>query len=73
MLCNLVMVGMPRTEFELRRTQFISKLPEGSVAIIMGHRLKYRSNNIFYPFHQNPNLLYLTGFDQPDAALVLSK
>ncbi|KAJ9087455.1 aminopeptidase [Entomophthora muscae] len=68
-----LMVGMPRTEFEMRRAQFMSKLPEGSVAIIMGHRLKYRSNNIFYPFHQNPNLLYLTGFNQPDAVLVLSK
>ncbi|KAI0221443.1 aminopeptidase [Massospora cicadina] len=67
------MVGMPKDEFELRRTKLMSELPPGAVVVVMGHRLKYRSNNIFYPFHQNPNLLYLTGFDQPGAALVCAK
>lgn len=68
-----VTVGVSKAEFDLRRTMLMATLPANSIVVVMGHRLKYRSNNIFYPFHQNPNLYYLTGFDQPDAALILTK
>ena len=33
--------------------------------------MQYSSQNIFYPFHQNRNLLYLTGYPAPDAIAVL--
>jgi intermediate cleaving peptidase 55 len=31
------------------------------------------TNNIFYPFHQNTDFWYLTGFNEPDAAVILGK
>ncbi|KAI9296540.1 Creatinase/aminopeptidase [Neoconidiobolus thromboides FSU 785] len=68
-----ILVGITKDELELRRLKLLEKIPEGSVVLVFGHRLKFRSNNIFYPFHQNPNLLYLCGFDQPNSILVLIK
>jgi intermediate cleaving peptidase 55 len=51
----------------------MKSLPEGSVAISMGYSTRYMTNNIFYPFHQNTDFWYLTGFNEPDAAVILGK
>jgi intermediate cleaving peptidase 55 len=34
---------------------------------------KYRSGAVFYEFHQEPNFLYLTGFNEPEAVAVIQK
>uniref|UniRef100_A0A668UL65 Aminopeptidase P N-terminal domain-containing protein n=1 Tax=Oreochromis aureus TaxID=47969 RepID=A0A668UL65_OREAU len=41
------------------------------VAIILSHPTRYMTNDIPYPFHQNQDFLYLSGFLEPDSALVL--
>lgn len=46
-------------------------LPEGSVVISPGYTTRYMSNNVFYHFHQNTDFWYLTGFNEPDAAMIL--
>jgi intermediate cleaving peptidase 55 len=38
-----------------------------------GYGLRYATSSIFYPFHQNTNLLYLTGFNEPNSCLILSR
>ncbi|ORX92278.1 hypothetical protein K493DRAFT_44579 [Basidiobolus meristosporus CBS 931.73] len=53
--------GISKVEYELRRTKLITSLPEKSKVILFGHRLRYMSHKIFYPFHQNTDFLYLTG------------
>lgn len=45
----------------------------GTRLIIPSYSTKYGSQNIFYPFQQNNNLLYLTGFNEPESCLVLDK
>lgn len=51
----------------------MNSLPEGSLVISLGYRTRYMSNNVFYPFHQNTDFWYLTGFNEPDAAVLLEK
>ncbi|KAI9206845.1 peptidase M24, structural domain-containing protein [Polychytrium aggregatum] len=65
--------GISELEYELRRAKLMSECPDGSVVVVAGYGLRYMTNGIFYPFHQNTNLLYLCGFMEPDSALILEK
>ncbi|ORX49928.1 hypothetical protein DM01DRAFT_1338059 [Hesseltinella vesiculosa] len=51
----------------------MAQLPKGSVVLTCGYKIRYATNNIFYPFHQNTDFWYLTGFNEPDAAMILEK
>jgi Xaa-Pro aminopeptidase len=44
---------------------------EGSVALLLGARLATRSHDTQYPFRQDSDFWYLTGFDHPQAVAVL--
>ncbi|MBV8489542.1 MAG: aminopeptidase P N-terminal domain-containing protein, partial [Candidatus Eremiobacteraeota bacterium] len=44
----------------------------GGVAVIPSARSLIRSNDTAFPFRQNSDFFYLTGFDEPDALLVLA-
>jgi len=58
--------------FEERREIFLNKL-KGKAAIIPGANLVKHHADCEYPFRQDSNFWYLTGFDEPDAiALFLS-
>ena len=58
--------------FEERREIFLDKL-DGKAAIIPGAKLVKHHADCEYPFRQDSNFWYLTGFDEPDAiALFLS-
>ena len=46
-------------------------MDKNSIAIIPGAREVTRSRDTEYPFRQNSDLFYLTGFEEPDAVLVL--
>ena len=63
----------PRNKvFEERREIFFNKL-EGKAAIIPGANLVTHHADCEYPFRQDSNFWYLTGFDEPNAiALFLS-
>lgn len=65
--------GFDRHEFETRRSILMKSLPKESVVVLLGNRVRYMSNNIFYPFHQNTDFWYLCGFNEPDAAMILGK
>lgn len=56
-----------------RRKQLLAQMPEGSVMVIAAESLKTRNNDAEYPFRQSSNFYYLTGFNEPDALLVLAK
>ena len=58
--------------FEDRREIFLNKL-NGKAAIIPGANLVKHHADCEYPFRQDSNFWYLTGFDEPDSlALFLS-
>lgn len=65
--------GFDMSEFETRRSILMKSLPEDSVVVLLGSSIRYMTNNIFYPFHQNTDFWYLCAFNEPDAALVLEK
>lgn len=56
-----------------RRFELLSQLPNSSVVIIFGAKEIYRNSDVTYPFRQDSDFWYFTGFDEPDGVLVLRK
>jgi len=54
-----------------RRRRFLDSMGKGAVAILQGARLVARSNDTDFPFRQDSDFHYLTGFDHPHAVAVL--
>lgn len=65
--------GITAQEYHDRRARLASSLPANAIAILPAAELKYRSGAVFYPYRQESNFLYLTGFLEPDAVAVLAK
>lgn len=55
-----------------RRQRVMAQMPEGSVAVIPAAQEQLRNNSNEYPFRQDSDFYYLTGFNEPDALLILS-
>jgi len=64
---------LPLSDFSKHRAAFISKMPNNSIAIFPAASELTRSNDTEYAFCQNKHFFYLTGFNEPDALLVLLK
>jgi len=58
-------------EYKKRRRNLMHQMVEGSIAIIPGAQEVIRSRDTHYPFRQDSNLAYLTGFPEPEALAVL--
>src|SRR6478609_8423303 len=56
-----------------RRDAFRDLMPAHSVAVIFSAPVKNFANDVDYVFHQNPDLYYLTGYNEPHAVLLLFK
>jgi len=54
-----------------RRKRFLDAMGPGAVAILQGARLVARSNDTDFPFRQDSDFHYLTGFDHPHAVALL--
>ncbi|KAF2737035.1 hypothetical protein EJ04DRAFT_461867 [Polyplosphaeria fusca] len=63
--------GITSQEYYSRRRKLAKALPPNSIAILAASDIKYRSGAVFYKFHQDPDFLYLTGFNEPDALAVI--
>lgn len=59
--------------FQKRRIQFIKKMQVNSMALFPASAETIRNNDCEYPFRQNSDFHYLSGFDEPDAILMLIK
>ena len=64
---------LPKSFFENNRNVLRSKLKDRSVALFFSASEKIRSNDVLYDFHQDPNFYYLTGFNEPNALLIIFK
>ena len=58
-------------EYGRRRRDLMNMMSEGGVAVVPGSSAKLRSRDVDYPFRQDSDFFYLTGFSEPDAVLVL--
>ncbi|XBC27808.1 Xaa-Pro aminopeptidase [Leminorella grimontii] len=64
---------MSLPEFQRRREKLLAKMAAGSAAIVFAAPERTRSADTEYPFRQDSDFWYLTGFNEPEAALVLIK
>jgi Xaa-Pro aminopeptidase len=58
-------------EYQKRRETLANNLPKNSIAIFFGNNESIRNGDVHYRFRQNSDFYYLTGFNEPDAALVI--
>ena len=58
-------------EYQKRRLALMQQIPQDGVVIIPGANEQQRNHDVCYPFRQHSDFLYLTGFSEPDAVLVL--
>lgn len=52
------------------RQSRLSELAPGSAIIVASPEEKVRNSSVHYPFRQDSNLYYLTGFEEPESVLV---
>lgn len=62
---------MQQAEFAKRRRELMRMMGEGAIAIVPAAREKIRNRDSHYPFRQDSDFHYLTGFPEPDAVAVL--
>ena len=60
-------------EYKQRRDILAKMLPKQSVSLFLSAEAKTRSNDTHYPYRQESNFYYLTGFKEDNAALVFVK
>ncbi|WP_075182388.1 Xaa-Pro aminopeptidase [Pantoea sp. 1.19] len=64
---------MSQQEYLRRREALLQKMVPGSAAVFFAAPEATRSNDSEYPYRQNSDFSYLTGFHEPEAVLVLIK
>lgn len=65
--------GITAQEYADRRTRLAQKLPKGAVAVVAAADIVQRTGSCFYEFHQDPDFLYLTGFNEPEALAIIGQ
>lgn len=64
-------MNISKAEYARRRQRLIDGLPQNSLAIVPAAREQLRSRDTYFPFRQDSDFLYLTGFNEPESLLVL--
>jgi Xaa-Pro aminopeptidase len=74
-VCTSALPALAQPEqgiFARRRATFMENLPHGSVAIFPAAPEYMRNLDIEYDYRQESNFYYLTGFEEPEAVVVLN-
>jgi Xaa-Pro aminopeptidase len=58
--------------YQQRRANLLSALPENSLALVWSGHVQHRNADTEHLFRPDSNFWYLTGFEEPDALLVLT-
>ena len=61
---------MKQSEFKKRRKQLMQRIGKGNIALLGSSSTKIRNRDVQYPFRQDSDFYYLTGFSEPDALAV---
>ncbi|MEA1892933.1 MAG: aminopeptidase P N-terminal domain-containing protein [Campylobacterota bacterium] len=61
------------SEYKKRRDLIAKKLVKNSLAVLFSNSYKNRSNDTDYPYRQDSNFYYLSGFKEDNSALVIFK
>ena len=60
-----------KSEFKQRRKRLMRQVGKGNIAIVPSAEIRVRNRDVDYPYRQDSNFYYLTGFDEPEAIAVL--
>lgn len=60
-------------EFQARRNKLLAHMQNASIFLLAGAKMHDRNNDVQYAFRQDSDFYYLTGFNEADALLALSK
>jgi Xaa-Pro aminopeptidase len=61
---------MQNTEFKLRRDELLKRIGANDIAIAFAAKEYVRSGTEYYPYRQNSDFYYLTGFTEPESIAV---
>ncbi|KAH9853384.1 peptidase M24, structural domain-containing protein [Lenzites betulinus] len=65
--------GIPQKEYDRRRRELVERLPDDSIVVCVAGQVKYMSGREYYKFRQSSDFWYLTGFEEPGAAVIIEK
>ncbi len=61
---------MKQTEFKKRRAALMKQIGKGNIAIISSAPQQIRNRDVHYPYRQDSDFFYLTGFNEADSLAV---
>ncbi len=61
---------MQQSEFKKRRKRLLQHIGRGNIGLIASATTQTRNRDVHYPFRQDSDFYYLTGFNEPDALAV---
>ncbi|MFZ2727083.1 MAG: Xaa-Pro aminopeptidase [Methylococcaceae bacterium] len=61
---------MKQSEFKKRRKKLMQRVGKGNIALISSASARVRNRDVEYPFRQDSDFYYLTGFNEPDSLAV---
>ena len=59
--------------FKQNRQELRRQMPDNSIAVFFTNPIRNRSNDVDFVYHPDPNFYYLTGWEEPHAALIVFK
>jgi Xaa-Pro aminopeptidase len=62
---------LDKKEFARRRRAIMEEMGEGSIAILPAAPVRERNRDVEYPYRQDSDFYYLTGYEEPEAVAVL--
>ena len=65
------MSSISTSEYAQRRQQLMQRMTPNSIAILPAAAISTRNNSVEYPYRQDSDFFYLSGFSEPEAVLVL--
>jgi len=63
---------MSQSEYQRRRQQLMKLMTPGSIAVLPASNIQIRNRDTEHLFRQNSDFYYLSGFEEPNAVLVLA-
>lgn len=64
---------MPQITYQKRREALLAQMPNNSVAFLATNKVALRNNDADYKYRADSSFFYMTGFAEPEAAMLLSK
>ncbi|HZJ92662.1 MAG TPA: Xaa-Pro aminopeptidase [Thiopseudomonas sp.] len=65
------MRSISTSEYAQRRQQLMQRMTPNSIAVLSAAAVSTRNSSVEYPYRQDSDFFYLSGFSEPEAVLVL--